>query len=269
LGKRTDFKMKTLLICHEDSALDREVIPGWLASFSDLVGVVVLEEPKSRRVQRIRREIRRNGVIRFLDVVAFRLYYRVRSAPKDRAWEATVRSELERRYPAPAEQANILRTASPNSEEAERFIGAARPDIMIARCRTLLDEQIFSIAATGTFVLHPGITPEYRNSHGCFWALANRDLDHVGMTLLRIDAGVDTGPVYGYYSYDYDERRESHVVIQKRMVLENLDAVRDKLLAVHNGGAIPLDTTGRKSGAWGQPWLTKYVRWKLAARKTL
>ena len=53
------------------------------------------------------------------------------------------------------------------------------------------------------------------------------------MTLLRVDKGVDTGPVYGYYSYAYDERTESHSVIQKRMVLENLDAVRDRLLDIH------------------------------------
>jgi hypothetical protein len=259
--------MKTLLICHEDAALDREVIPRWLASFSDLAGVLVLKETGSRRRDRIRREISRSGLLRFLDVVAFRAYYRLRLRRKDRAWEDSVRSELERRYPVSAEEPPVLVTASPNSEEAEQFIRAAGPDVIIARCRTLLEERIFSLASTGTFVLHPGITPEYRNSHGCFWALANRDLDRVGMTLLRIDAGVDTGPVYGYYTYDYDERRESHAVIQKRMVLENLDAVRDKLLAVHRGEAAPLDTTGRESGAWGQPWLTKYVRWKLAARK--
>jgi hypothetical protein len=259
--------MKTLLICHEDSALDREVIPRWLASFSDLVGVVVLKEARSKRLERIRREIRRSGLFRFLDVVAFRIYYRLRWAGRDRAWEGAVGSELARRFPEQPERAPVLTTESPNSEEAERFIRDAGPDLMVARCRTLLDERIFSLAPTGTFVLHPGITPEYRNSHGCFWALANRDLERVGMTLLRIDVGVDTGPVYGYYSYDYDERRESHAVIQKRMVLENLDAVRDKLLEVHAGETVPLDTTGRESGAWGQPWLTKYVRWKLAARK--
>ena len=114
--------------------------------------------------------------------------------------------------------------------------------------------------------MHPGITPEYRNSHGCFWALANRDLERVGMTLLKIDAGVDTGPVYGYFTYEFDERRESHIVIQKRMVLENLDAVRDQLVAVQRGEAEAIPTEGRTSAAWGQPWLSKYVRWKLAAR---
>jgi len=259
--------MKTLLICHEDSQLDREVIARWLASFSDLVGVLVVREGKAKRVERSRREIRRSGLLRFLDVVAFRVYYRLRLARKDQTWETNARTELSHRYPDVPDTTPIVTTASPNSAEAERFIEEAAPDVVIARIRMLLDERIFSIASTGTFVLHPGITPEYRNSHGCFWALANRDLEHVGMTLLRIDAGVDTGPVYGYCTYEYDERRESHVVIQKRMVLENLDAVRETLLAVQRGDALPLDTTGRESGAWGQPWLTKYVRWKLAARR--
>ena len=79
--------------------------------------------------------------------------------------------------------------------------------------------------SAGTFVLHPGICPEYRNAHGCFWALANRDLDRVGMTLLRVDAGIDTGPVYLHGTCDYDEVRDSHIVIQHRAVVDNLDAI--------------------------------------------
>jgi methionyl-tRNA formyltransferase len=137
---------------------------------------------------------------------------------------------------------------------------------MVARCRLLLKEETFSIPPLGTFVMHPGITPEYRNSHGCFWALSNRDLEHVGLSLLRIDKGVDTGPVFGYFTYAYDEREESHEVIQKRMLLENLDALRDRLLEIERNEATPVDTSGRASAVWGQPWLTKYLRWKRAAR---
>jgi hypothetical protein len=257
---------RTLLLYHEGSRADEEVLSRWLASFSDVVGIVVLKEPKRRRWERVKREIRRSGRLRFLDVAAFRVYYRLRLAGRDRAREDALVRELSARYHERG-TTPTLTTESPNSPEAEAFIREARPDIIVARCRTLLQERIFSLASEGTFVMHPGITPEYRNSHGCFWALANRDLDRVGMTLLRIDAGVDTGPVFGYYSYDFDERAESHVVIQKRVVLENLDAIRDKLLEIHRGAATPLDTTGRRSAVWGQPWLTKYLRWKLAARR--
>jgi methionyl-tRNA formyltransferase len=119
----------------------------------------------------------------------------------------------------------------------------------------------------GCFVLHPGICPEYRNAHGCFWALAQRDLDRVGMTLLKVDTGVDTGPVYGYYRYSFDERQESYVVIQYRVVMENLDAIATRLKDIEAGTAKPLDTSNRASAAWGQPWLTRYLRWQREAMR--
>jgi methionyl-tRNA formyltransferase len=131
----------------------------------------------------------------------------------------------------------------------------------------LLKESVFTLPVAGTFVMHPGVCPEYRNAHGCFWALANGELDKVGMTLLKIDKGVDTGPVYGYFSYDYDESTESHKVISQRVLFDNLDAVAARLIEIHDGSASRIDTTGRQSAAWGQPWLTAYLKWKRQARK--
>jgi methionyl-tRNA formyltransferase len=141
--------------------------------------------------------------------------------------------------------------------------------LTIARCKVLLDKEIYEIPRAGTFVLHPGICPEYRNAHGCFWALANRDLDRVGMTLLRVDNGVDTGPVYLHATCTYDERRDSHIVIQQRAVVDNLDAIGRTLTALARGEDVqPVNTEGRRSAVRGQPRLTDYFRWKLAARRT-
>jgi methionyl-tRNA formyltransferase len=161
----------------------------------------------------------------------------------------------------------VLRTHSPNSPEAESFIREHRPDIMLARCKTLLKESIFTLPAKGTFVMHPGICPEYRNAHGCFWALARNDKERVGMTLLRVDCGVDTGPVFGYYSYPFNGLKESHVVIQHRVVLDNLDALEGKLREIYDERASTLDVSGRASATWGQPWLTSYLKWKKRAKR--
>ena len=87
------------------------------------------------------------------------------------------------------------------------------------------------------------------------------------MTLLRIDKGVDTGPIYGYYRYKYDEVNESHIVIQHRVVYDNLAQIKEKLIEIYNGSARPVDARGRASATWGQPWLTRYLRWKYRARK--
>jgi hypothetical protein len=259
--------MRTLLICHEDSPLTREGIARWLASFSELVGIMVLREGRGRMWRRIRSEIRRVGPLRFLDVLAFRAYRALVLARRDRAWARETLGQLCRRYPPVPDDVPVLLTASPNSPEAERFVRDRRADLMIARCKVLLAERVFTIPSHGTFVFHPGICPEYRNAHGCFWALANGDHARVGMTLLRIDRGVDTGPVYGYYGYPCDELRESPTVIHHRVVLDNLDRLREKLLEIWDGSAVPLDTSGRDSRAWGQPWLSRYLAWKRDARR--
>jgi hypothetical protein len=254
--------MRTLLICHDAAPLDREGLARWLGSFSTLVGTVVIRETAARRRQRVAREIARVGAWRFLDVLAFRAFSRLAQAPVDRRWEAAALDRLRSHYPLrPA--APELTVASPNTPEAEAFVRERAPDLVIARCKTLLAPRVFSIPPLGTYVMHPGICPEYRNAHGCFWALARDDRGNVGMTLLRIDRGVDTGPVYGYFRVDADPARESHTIIQHRTVLDHLDAIRATLQAIAEGRARPLDTSGRTSAAWGQPWMSAYIRMRL------
>jgi methionyl-tRNA formyltransferase len=255
-----------VLICHHDEPLNRFGLAQWLASWSDLVAIVVIREAAGRKRRRVRKELARVGALRFLDVLAFRVFQRLVLARGDARAESDTLTMLQRRFPTIPSSTRIIEVSTPNAPEVEVLLRELHPTFMIARCKTILRPAIFTAPARGTYVLHPGICPEYRNAHGCFWALANRDLEHVGMTLLRVDAGVDTGAVFGYFRSDIDERRESHTVIQDRVVFDNLDAIRDTLMRILSGSAPAIGTAGRASHAWGQPWLTRYFRWKRAAR---
>ncbi len=255
---------RVLLIAHQEAPLHWDGLARWIATWATLAGVEILQEPSNLKWKRLKRERRRVGTARLLDVLAFRFWYRVFHATGDERWKDTRLGALRHRFPAV--DAPTLVTPSPNSAESERFIRDARPDIVIALCKNLIKESVFSIPTSGTFVLHPGICPEYRNAHGCFWALASDDLERVGMTLLRIDKGIDTGPVFGWFRYAFDEVNESHIVIQHRVVLDNLDAIAAKFLAIWRGDARPMPVANRGSAEWGQPWLTKWLRWKRAAR---
>jgi hypothetical protein len=256
--------MRTLVICHDGADLDREGLVRWLGSFSTVAGTLVIKERGGRLRKRVAREVKRVGVWRFLDVLAFRAYYKLAQAAGDRRWEQRALARLRTRFPD-RPQAPELVVASPNSKEAEAFIREHKPDLVIARCKTLLSERIFTIPRLGTYVMHPGICPEYRNAHGCFWAMATGDWDNVGMTMLRIDRGVDTGPVYGYFRVE-PNARESHAITQHRVVLDHLEAIRTTLLAIEAGTATPIDTTGRQSAAWGQPWLSALLRMRRSSR---
>ncbi|WP_199099437.1 formyltransferase family protein [Dyella sp. ASV21] len=258
--------MRTVLICHASDRFDREGLAAWLDSFSELAGIVVLEETPQQMRARVRREIHRVGWLRFLDVIAMRLYQRLALARRDGTWTEQALATLRQRYGAAPSVPQVM-AADVNDPAVLAFLKKAAPDVVLARCKQLLKKRLLAIPRVGCFVMHPGICPEYRNAHGCFWALSERDLERVGMTLLKVDAGVDTGPVYGYFSYPFDERRESHVVIQYRVVLENLERIAARLQEIARGDASTIDTRHRASAAWGQPWLSRYLRWQRAAAK--
>jgi methionyl-tRNA formyltransferase len=264
-----DDKPTVVLICHEQDRLDTEGLASWLASTMRLAGLIIIRDPRNRLWRAARREIRRVGWLRFVDVMAFRAFARLRLARREAAWKESELQRLRQRYPADLASVPSIVVSSPNSDESRTFIERLRPDIAIARCKVILKRAIFEVPRAGTFVMHPGICPEYRNAHGCFWALARRDLRRVGMTLLRVDPGVDTGPVFLHGTYDFDEVAESHSVIQYRAVFENLDAIGAVLTSISRGEHVePVNTDGRESAVWGQPRLTTYLRWKWNARRS-
>ena len=234
----------------------------------NLAGLIVISDQGRRLWTAARRELRRVGWLGFLDVVAYRAYARVRLRAAEDAWKTRQIEALKQQYPVSLADVPRVIVANPNGDAAKTFLNSVKPDIVIARCKFILKPEIFSLARIGAFALHPGICPEYRNAHGCFWALVNRDLDRVGMTLLKIDKGIDTGPVYLQAGCGIDEVAESHSVIQYRVVTENLHRIATTLIDLFNGKHVePIPTAGRKSAVWGQPRLTAYLRWKKAAKE--
>ncbi len=71
----------------------------------------------------------------------------------------------------------------------------AQPDlILIATYFRILPEELFALPRLGTFNLHPSLLPAYRGPQPLYWALRGGETA-TGVTLHRVDAGVDTGPV--------------------------------------------------------------------------
>jgi len=235
----------------------------------NLVGLIVIREGSARRWRVARRQIRREGWVSFIDVLAFRVYNALVLARHDSRWKERALRRLRARFQADLSTVRRLVVPDPNGPDARAFLSELKPDLLLARCKFLLKPDVFNVPKRGTFVLHPGICPEYRNAHGCFWALVNRDHERVGMTLLKIDEGVDTGPMYLQSTCEIDEVRESHTVIQYRVVLENLDVIGRTLRALGEGqSVIPMQTAGRRSATWGQPRLSSYFGWKWEARRS-
>lgn len=259
--------MRSVLICQSDADLVQAVMPRWLDNFTDLAGIISIRERPGSRWQKLKKQLARNGVCNTIDLLAYRLYQKLFLSSADQAFEKQVQQEMQNRYSKTLSSIPVLEVNSPNSPDAAKFLQEANCDIVMACCKHILKPEIFEIPRQGTFVMHPGICPEYRNAHGCFWALVNGDLSRVGMTLLKVDKGIDTGPVLGYFTAPYNECEETPLTVQRRMTYGNLDQVAAAIQGYIEGSLKPVDTRGRQSAIWGQPTLSAFWKWKRAAKK--
>ncbi|MBW3539552.1 MAG: hypothetical protein KY476_04720 [Planctomycetes bacterium] len=72
---------------------------------------------------------------------------------------------------------------------------AWQPDlIVVAFYDRILPESLFALPPLGAWNLHLGDAERYRGAYPNIWALANGDTEYA-VTLHRIDAGIDTGPI--------------------------------------------------------------------------
>ena len=181
-------------------------------------------------------------------------------AGRSRLRDATSRSDLGPR----------VFVSTPNSSEARAFLRERRPDLAIARCKVILKREIFEIPRVGTFVMHPGICPGISQRARIFWALVNRDLDRVGMTLFEVDAGIDHRARLSSRTCDIDEVRETHTVIQHRAVIENLDESRLRIRARSVAANKCQGSTRRPPFRYmGAASPHEYFRWKGVLEKML
>lgn len=255
--------IRTAIIAHGESELNMKVLPKWLGEFTDLAGIVEIREPGKMKFRRLKYEYRKSGFFGVIDSLLFRLYHRLVFQKDLDRYKNGILKAFEKR-PGPSGE-NIPRVvvANPNEKAVGDFLRELQPDLVIVRCKYILKKRIFEVPRLGCFIMHPGICPEYRNSHGCFWAMVNEDYDQVGMTLLKIDAGIDTGPIYGYFKTSYS-KSESPLLIQDRVVYDNLDKIKDRLIEIaENRAEVHQVEEKRKSGLWGQPHLSAYLTWRL------
>ena len=80
-------------------------------------------------------------------------------------------------------------------EAAQQRIGAAKPDVMVVVAYgQILPEALIEEPPMGTLNVHASLLPRHRGPAPIEWAILSGDRE-TGVTIMRMDAGVDTGPI--------------------------------------------------------------------------
>lgn len=84
---------------------------------------------------------------------------------------------------------------SVNSDITINELRRLSPRVVIVNGTRIIQENVLQ-SVDGIFLnTHAGITPMYRGVHGGYWALASRDAMNCGVTVHKVDKGIDTGSI--------------------------------------------------------------------------
>jgi hypothetical protein len=160
----------------------------------ELVGIIVATGAPRSLPEKLRRWWRRYTLRQLGSRLVARTYRAAIRADSKR--QATYRSILfsdgeTGNFP----RADILRLVpSHNGPECISELARLKPDILVVYGTLIIGKKI--IAASKRIInLHTGFSPIYRGADSIFWALHNGDPGNVGVTVHRLDAGVDSGAI--------------------------------------------------------------------------
>lgn len=155
--------------------------------------ITVLTEDKERRSVQIRRRIKRQGLLTVAGQIGFLLLSRLLAkGSRDRIKEIV---EEHRLNPEPCPVCELLPIGSVNSPACRDALARLQPEVVVVFGTRIIGKETLSAIRVPVMNFHSGITPKYRGQAGGYWALANGDPDHAGVTVHLVDAGVDTGEV--------------------------------------------------------------------------
>jgi len=130
----------------------------------------------------------------------------------------------------------------PERARSESFLAELRelaPELIVVMAYgQILPPALLEIPPHGCVNIHTSILPKYRGAAPIQWALLNGDPE-TGVTLMKMDAGMDTGPVIAFARtpIDFDDNAET---VHDRLALKGASLLVEKLPDYLNGSLKPV-----------------------------
>jgi methionyl-tRNA formyltransferase len=213
---------------------------------------------------RYRRRAKRYGWRRVVDeILYYALYHpflrrrearRIRALVEQRAAGEGVRGvEDIQQIPPDVRQ---IRPADIQDPEILEALRGEQLDALFSMCvDVLLPDALISEPRLGSYLWHEGITPEYRGVYSPFWALANRDYERLGYTLLRMNMELDHGDVFVQGTVrDVDPLVDSPSYIGHKAILDSLPETEQFLDELERGKDVPaVERVGAEDRLYSYP----------------
>ena len=142
----------------------------------------------------IKRRIKNLGVFQVAGQVAFQLLVSpfLRRLSASRVMEIQGLYRLSIKAPDRGASHDV---SSVNEPETVELLKRLTPDVIVLAGTRIVGKEFLASVPCPVVNIHAGITPLYRGVHGGYWALVEGHPELCGVTVHRVDAGIDTGKV--------------------------------------------------------------------------
>lgn len=158
-----------------------------------LIEKVILEAPVSKK-KILKRRIKKLGFFKVLGQILFILVIPnfLKRLSNSRIQELYYQYNLK---DSSIPEENIFNVSSVNSPNTLSLLKINSADFIIVNGTRIISNKVISEITIPLINIHVGITPLYRGVHGAYWSLVRNDESNCGVTIHKIDKGIDTGNI--------------------------------------------------------------------------
>lgn len=150
---------------------------------------VILETGKKARKKKLKRMIRKKKLVKAgADIAALLAFDRLMTSQMGRIIGGNNKK-------ADDSELVIGKIEDVNDKECITLVQKENPDIILVYGTGIIKPETIRIFEAPIYNIHSSILPYYRNVHSDFWAYMNDDLDKIGISVIRLDEGIDTGNI--------------------------------------------------------------------------
>lgn len=124
-----------------------------------------------------------------------------------------------------------------NSPQSIDRVRQWSPDLIVFTGGNILRKQLLQVPRIGVFNIHLGLLPEIQGMSSPEWSLLTGV--PVGITIHRMDAGIDTGPILRRYEFPDAHRCDSLNDLRNRLIAFGIEKIGEVIATVDRDAAVP------------------------------
>jgi methionyl-tRNA formyltransferase len=171
------------------------------------------------------------------------------------------RTELLQHYginDSPIPQDCVIDVPSVNDDQTIALLQKFASPIMVVNGTRILSERTLA-AVDGVFLnTHVGITPLFRGVHGGYWALASHDPEHFGVTVHKIDEGIDTGEIIAQ-AFIQPAKTDNFSTYPLLQIAAAIPLLKQAIRDASNGSLQSIPAPAGESNLWSHPTAFQYL----------